>query len=244
VNISEFESLLDQHGWDISFWPEPFRQEGNRFVAQNDEAAELIRHLHALEDDFVADPLPMGRHKAIDDIFGAIEAAENNLRDNNTDNDDLAPDARGQHTAAADPDSDYMAPLSEHGPAEKARRHVPSGSPRKAPVNHLGITGDGPVAMTDRGNARSARSNIISGTASVSRAYVISAAGMLLCMIFGFVFGVTFTARQGLSNMAEADEIPVAQIVDRHLYDLALPDNNITGDNTGRDAAEEKPNVK
>ncbi|OSQ37027.1 hypothetical protein [Thalassospira mesophila] len=242
MNISEFENLLDQHGWDISSWPEPLRQEGNRFVAQNDEAAELIRHLHALEDDFAADPVPMGRHKAIDDIFGAIEAAESKAAsgdddDNNNDDDYRQNGTEADKAPMTDLSADHRAPLSEPGPAETARRHVPPGSPRKVLHNHHLAPGDGIAGTAGRVTARP---DMPVTASNVSRTYVLSAVGMVLCVVFGFVFGVTFTARQGLSNMAEADELPVARIVDRHLYDLALPDNDRTGDETGTDGAEEK----
>lgn len=245
MNISEFESLLDQYGWDMSSWPEPLRQEGNRFVAQNDEAAELIRHLHSLEDDFAADPLPMGRHKAIDDIFGAIEAAENTTRSGTDENDD--PDdhaARGRHphahSADEDPAQDHLAQLFERAGAENMRRHIPAGSPRQdtrrphaaqAPAYHHAAS-DSPAPehppFPQTGDAR--------------RTFMIPAVAMLLCVIFGFVFGVAFTAQQGISSSAEADELPVARIVDRHLYDLAMPENETTGSQTGPNAAEEKPN--
>lgn len=249
MNISEFENLLDQYGWDIASWPEPFRQEGNRFVAQNGEAAELIRHLHSLEDDFAADPVPMGRHKAIDDIFGAIEAAEN---------DSSIPDEReisSRSTGKQTPfdtgdngvDADYRAPLSDDMVSEKPRRYVPVGSPRNAGERNNTQMTAGTVGQTGHDRTNQGAINVSAAQpvrTAIPRSYMISAAAMVLCMVFGFVFGVTFTARQGFSNTAEADELPVARIVDRHLYDLAMPDNDTTGDQTGQDAVEEKPNDK
>lgn len=248
MNISEFENLLDQYGWDIASWPEPFRQEGNRFVAQNGEAAELIRHLHSLEDDFAADPVPMGRHKAIDDVFGAIEAAENGNPD--TDSMENSRLSKGYNTPFDAGDAgvaaDHRAPLSDDMASEKSRRYIPAGSPRNAPTR-TGATGaNATLASPDRDAITAVNGATAAdvGHTSIPRSYVLSAVAMVLCVVFGFVFGVAFTARQGFSNTAEADELPVARIVDRHLYDLAMPDNDTTGNETGQGAIEEKPNDK
>ncbi|MFH1805955.1 MAG: hypothetical protein ABID63_13815 [Pseudomonadota bacterium] len=165
MNIKEFEDLLDQHGWDIASWPEPFRQEANKFVAQNDEAAELIHHLQMLEEAIAADALPMGRHRAIDNIFVEIDRQE------------------------------------QAAPVVKTPWH-----------KRLG------------------------GTFSSYRLpYVAPVFGMTMCVLFGFVFGVVFTANQDMDSSADAGELPVMKIVDQHFYDVEtiLPGDVTPGPETG-----------
>lgn len=159
--------MLDQHGWDIASWPEPFRQEANKFVAQNDEAAELIHNLQMLEDAISADPLPMGRHRAIDNIFAEIDAQEKLSS---------PPASKPWHKRLGGVLSSYRLPYA-------------------APVF-----------------------------------------GMAMCVLFGFVFGVVFTADQDMDSSADAGELPVMKIVDQHLYDVEtiLPGDPALANKRGR----------
>lgn len=222
MKIEKFEELLDQYGWDISSWPEPLRHEANILVARNDEAAELLRSLKSVEDFLADDPLPMGKHRAIDDIFAAIEAeaiaTEPRRHDAKSDVFSFS-DERPGHSAEPQ--------MAEHGddPAPQ-RRTYPS---EKAPNPVSGMAGPiDPIRAKSGIRVKSSRA-LLRYSATFA-----SACGMVLCVMFGFVVGVVFTSEQAIHTDVQATEMPMVQALENHVFDEASQGMGIglNGDNT------------
>lgn len=228
MEIKEFEDLLDHYGWDMSSWPEPLRQEGNKFVAQNDEAAELIRHLQALEDELASDPLPMGKHKAIDDIFAAIDLAEQAD----------ATQKKPHVDATASREDPTKAPFDPIPVYPKAQADTGTGFPEHE-NGRIGTQGS-PFANRHQG-ARYVPEH--SGKRvrlfhQVSSRFSIVAMG--LCILFGFVCGVVLTAEQNIQTSAQAREMPVAQIVNQHVYSMVRTTDDNDNDSDDQNVAREE----
>lgn len=205
VKIERFEELLDQYGWDLASWPDALRREANVLIAQDAQAAEMLKSLRSVEDLLSDDPLPLGKHKAIDDIFAAIEAQEaksGDARDNSETDPaqsfatiDDRPRSRAHLSAAS------AAPTGE----SPARKTYPAKS-ATSPVNQA-ITGDG---AHYGGRAK--------GTLYQLGRGVFSGVGMVVCVLAGFAFGVAMTVQEGHQVTAQADEIEMIDLLENHLY--------------------------
>lgn len=207
MKIEHFEELLDQYGWDLTSWPEALRRDANILIANDPRAAELHRSLRAVEDLLADDPVLMGKHKAIDDIFDAIEASEQ---------------AAASDTVAVHVEEESPFQVLDDRP--KSRRHVSAAS--AAP------TGDGParktypttvsVSPTSSAIAKDSTNHAArkDGTIAWLGGRVFSLTGMAVCVLAGFVFGVTLTIEQGHQETATAEEAQLSELLERHVYSL------------------------
>ncbi|MDG4718947.1 MULTISPECIES: hypothetical protein [Thalassospira] len=220
MKIERFEELLDQYGWDLGSWPDSLRREANVLLAQDAHAAELLRSLRSVEDLLADDPLPMGKHKAIDDIFAAIEAEENKASsvsqaeasdpNQSFQSIDDRPRSRAHLTVAS------AAPLGE-GPARKT---YPTQS-TKSPVN--------PAIATDAAHYNGRAKGVL----HLLGRRMFSGVGMAACALAGFVFGVVMTIEEGQQVNAHADEIEVIDFLENHLYVI----DQVTVPKDGQDTA-------
>ena len=209
MKIEKFEELLDQYGWDITSWPEPLRHEANILVARNDEAAELLKSLKSVEDLLADDPLPLGKHRAIDDIFAVIEAEENAAEPRRHDaksdafsfND--ARRGRGAELRAAEHQGDSV-PQRQTYPSERTANPVGS------------VTGPTDPALAISGIRVKSSRALLRYSATFASAF-----GMVLCVMFGFVVGVVFTSEQEIQTNAQAIEMPMMQALENHVFDEA-----------------------
>ncbi|MBX2832600.1 MAG: hypothetical protein KTR23_15860 [Rhodospirillales bacterium] len=205
VKIERFEELLDQYGWDLASWPEALRREANVLIAQDAHAAELLSSLRNVEDILADDPVPMGKHQAVDDIFAAIEAEETRIAatdqvsaqdpNNHFKSIDDRPKSRVQLTV------ENFIPVGD-GPARKTYPAKPSVSP----VNSA-IVSDG---AQFNGRAK--------GLLRLLGKGVFSGVGMAVCVVAGFVFGVTMTAQQGHQVSAHATEAEMVDLLENHVF--------------------------
>lgn len=211
MKIELFEELLDQYGWDLQSWPEDLRQDANILISENEDAAALLKALRVVEDILADDPLPMGKHSAIDDIFDAIDVAEE--RRAVADDDDLA-------EFALDPDSLFHA--LDDRPKSRAHLSVASSGPDdsgSARKTYPTASSASPV-MTVVGRESRARARSTGHRFFRVGRDVVSGIGMVVCVLAGFIFGVMLTAQQGQQVAAQADEIPIADAFEEHFYDL------------------------
>lgn len=210
VKIEHFEELLDQYGWDLMTWPEGLRRDASLLIAQDAYAAELLRSLRSIEDILADDPLPMGKHKAIDDIFSAIEVEEERIAITDpTGSHDLKshfksiddrPKSRAHLTVTnSTPVSD--GPVGD-GPARKTYPTKASVSP----VNRAIVTDAAQLDGRTKGMLRVLGKNMFSGV------------GMAVCVFAGFAFGVTMTVQQGHYVTAQADEVEMVDLLENHVY--------------------------
>lgn len=224
MKIEHFEELLDQYGWDLTSWPDALRRDANILIANDLRAAELHRSLRAVEDVLADNPVLMGKHKAIDNIFDAIEASEQ----------EAAPDA-------AVVDVERESPLQTLDDRPKSRRHVAAAS--AAPI------GDGPVRKTypttiSVSPTRSVIAKDVTnhadrkdGTLFWLGERVFSLTGMTICVLAGFVFGVTLTVGQGYQETATAEEVQLSELLERHVYSLEQLSTDGVGLDDGPDAS-------
>ncbi len=199
VKIERFEELLDQYGWDLASWPDPLRREANVLISKDENAAELLRSLRSVEDLLADDPLPMGKHKAIDDIFAAIDAEETKIAATVSQEVhhpiDDRPKSRAHLTVAS------SAPTGD-GPARKTYPTKPSVSP----VNPAIVSDGAQYAGRTKGMLHLLSKGVFSGV------------GMAVCVLAGFVFGVTLTAQQGHQETAQATELPMIEMIENRFY--------------------------
>ncbi|WP_339858631.1 hypothetical protein [Thalassospira alkalitolerans] len=233
MKIEKFEELLDQYGWDVSSWPELYRYEANSFIALNDEAAELLRSLKSVEDFLADDPLPMGKHQAIDDIFAAIDVNEGCADRAATGNADIVDiksdifafsDDRPKHhrvTVAAKQSDDVIAPRQTY-PSDQAA----------TPAQNAAVPTD---------SAHSVSSLTVKSSRALLRysATFASAFGMVICVMFGFVVGVIFTSEQEIQSDVQATELPMVRALENHFFDEASQGMGL-GNNVDKSLAGQK----
>lgn len=207
MKIENFEELLDQYGWDLTSWPDALRRDANILIANDARAAELHRSLRAVEDILADDPVSMGKHKAIDDIFDAIEASEQ----------ETAPD-----TVAIKFEAESPFQALDDRPKSRQNLAATSAAP----------TGDGPARKTypAKVSVSPTRSDIPkdgashttrkAGTLDWLGERVFSLTGMAVCVLAGFVFGVTLTVEQGYQETAMAQEAQLSELLETHVYSL------------------------
>ncbi|WP_147252110.1 hypothetical protein [Thalassospira profundimaris] len=205
MTIERFEELLDQYGWDLASWPEALRRDANVLIAQDAQAAELLRSLRSVEDFLADDPLPMGKHKAIDDIFAAIEAEENKQLD---------------ASVAASAAESLSSLAIDNRPRSRAHLAMTSAAPTgESPVRKTYPTqfAKSPVhsALTLDSAKYSGRAN---GALHIVGRRMFSGVGMAVCVLAGFVFGVMMTVQEGQHVTAQAGEIELLDLVENHLY--------------------------
>lgn len=206
MKIERFEELLDQYGWDLASWPEPLRREANVLISQDAHAAELLKSLRSIDDLLASDPLPMGKHKAIDDIFAAIEAEERKLDD--------AGATQASEPGIFDEPLDDRPRSRAHMTARAATAHgkSPVRKTYPAPKTKSPL---GPGMIEDAKQYGQAR-NKVEGPAL--RRSIFSGVGMAVCVLAGFVFGVVLTAGQGQQENAVADELDLTGLLEQHFY--------------------------
>lgn len=224
MKIERFEELLDQYGWDLASWPEPLRREANVLISQDAHAAELLKSLRSIDDLLGSDPLPMGKHKAIDDIFAAIEAEERKLDEANAAHApvpdifdqplDDRPRSRAHMTAKA-ATAHGKSPVRKTYPAPKT----------KSPL--------GPSMVNDAKQYGNERSKI---DLSIFQRRIFSGAGMVVCVLAGFVFGIVLTAGQGQQENAVADELALTGLLEQQFYGSdSVPSSSAPAEPVNRD---------
>ncbi|WP_430473466.1 hypothetical protein ACQ0MK_16135 [Thalassospira lucentensis] len=199
MRIEQFEELLDQYGWDLMSWPEVLRREANVLIAQDANAAELLRSLRSVEDILADDPLPMSKHKAIDDIFAAIEVEETQI-------------AKMDQTVAHDP-NDHFKPIDGR-PKSRAHLTVTNATPvggaptRKTYPTKSSVSPVNSAISNDAAHF-GGRTKGMLGLLGKS---MFSGVGMVVCILAGFAFGVTMTVQQGRQVTAQADEVEMVDL--------------------------------
>lgn len=224
MKIETFEELLDQYGWDLTSWPDRLRRDANILIANDARAAELHRSLRAVEDILADDPVSMGKHKAIDDIFDAIEASEQGA---------------AQDMAAVTLEEESPFPALDDRP--KSRRHVAAtsaappgdGPARKTYPSMVSVSPTRSVIAKDGAHHATRKE----GNIFWSAGRVFSLTGMAVCILAGFVFGVTLTVEQGYQEMATAEEAQLSDLLERHVYSLDQLSARGVGPGDGSDAS-------
>lgn len=207
MKIERFEELLDQYGWDLKAWPESLRQDANKLIADDAHAAELLRSLRAVEDILADDPLPMGKHRAIDDIFAAIGIEEERR-------------SSPRQTHASDP-TDVFKSIDDR-PKSRARHNVVASVPlgdgpsRRTYPLEKSVSPGASLVDKDAGLVHG-RSK---GKLGLMTRRMFSGVGMAVCILAGFAAGVTMTVQQGQQLTAQAEDVPMVDALESHFYDI------------------------